>query len=433
VKRKAFTHLAAAALGVVLAGAFSSGTKTGSSPGGEVAPGSKPPAETKTERPGALKPVAADFRRAWDAVAAKELPILERRSLQHDLLARWAQVDLEGALAAAMAEAWDNDYNPGFEILGSSGNPLITAFAQAFADRPLEAWALIQSGKFGPGAAIIRRQWVTTVGSRDPALLASMLGELPPSLQQFAVSQAVNEASANPGTLDAVLDRLAAYPPGEATDRWLSWIASSLPGDGDPAAFRDQALSLADGPARAVALAKWAASLRGAGDDKFAEEAGLVPDEAKEEAARAVMQALRPDSKSMLGAFDFAMDAGQWPLVAAEAPELLRRAPNSTDAARLADWAMDLPERPETVEIFHRAVDRYIGEDLGRAREWIAGMDEADWHRDRALAEFSQQALRRHQDPASSRWALDQIADPSLKATAEGWRRDWERERSGGP
>jgi hypothetical protein len=380
-----------------------------------------------------LKPSAADFRRAWEAVAEKDLPIIERISLQHRLLERWAEVDLEGALDAAMAEAWDNDYNPGFEILGTSGHPLISAFAEVFADRPLDAWALIQSGRLGAGAAIARRQWVTAVGAREPALLASMLGELPPSLQQFAVGQAVNEAAPNPATLSAVLDRIAAHPAGEASDRWLAWIASSLPGEGDPAGLRDQALSAPDGPARAVALAKWAASLRGADDETLATEAGRLPDEAKDGAARAMMHALRPDSKSLLGAFDFAMEAGQWQLVAAEAPELLRRAPNSTDAARLATWALDLPERPETVEIFHRAVDRYIGEDLGRAREWIASMDAADWHRDRALAEFSQQALRRHQDPESSRWALDLIGDPALKATAEGWRRDWERERSGSP
>ncbi len=432
MKRKAMTHLAAVALGFVLAGAFSSRARTAATPEREAV-GPRPLAETKSERTAALKPTAADFRRAWAAVAAKELPLIERISLQHQLLEHWAEVDLEGALDAAMAEAWDNDYNPGFEILGTSGHPLISAFAKVFADRPLDAWEMIQSGRFGAGAAIIRRQWVTAVGTSDPALLASMLGELPPSLQQFAVNQAVREAAPNPGTLNAVLDRIAAHPVGEASDHWLAWIASSLPGEGNPAGLRDQALSAPDGPARAVALAKWAASLRGADDGTFAGEVSRIPANAKEDAARAMMHALRPDSKSLLGAFDFAMEAGQWQLVAAEAPELLRHAPNSTDPARLADWAMDLPERPETVEIFHRAVDRYIGEDLARAREWIAGMDAADWHRDRALAEFSQQALRRHQDPESSRWALDLIGDPALKATAEGWRRDWERERPGSP
>jgi hypothetical protein len=92
----------------------------------------------------------------------------------------------------------------------------------------------------------------------------------------------------------------------------------------------------------------------------------------------------------------------------------------------MADWATTLPHRPETTQIFHRGVGAHLRQDMQGAREWIAGIASREW-RDRAYAEYSQQALSAKKDPAASRWALDQIQDPAFKATAEGWRRGWEQ------
>ncbi len=95
-------------------------------------------------------------------------------------------------------------------------------------------------------------------------------------------------------------------------------------------------------------------------------------------------------------------------------------------ASQLAEWVADLPPRKETTEMFHRGVEPFIRQDRQAAWEWMSGLEDGTW-RDRAFAEYSQQALNRFNDPAASRKALDQVQDPAFKASAEGWRKDWEQ------
>ncbi len=94
----------------------------------------------------------------------------------------------------------------------------------------------------------------------------------------------------------------------------------------------------------------------------------------------------------------------------------------------MAEWAVNLPQRAETAEMFHRGVEPFIQQDRAGAWDWISQLETGIW-RDRAYAEYSQQSLRRFNDPDQSRQALDQIEDPNFKQTAEKWRKDWEREK----
>lgn len=439
MKRRIASHAAALAAGIALAAALarkpadSPSNSSTNSPAAHETRSSRP--DRETSKIGTLQ--SDDYRRAWAALASKEHTLLERRGLQIQLLERWAEVDLEGALQAAMAEAWDNDYNPGFSVLGTAGHPLIGAFAKAFADRPLDAWELINSGKFGVGAHILREQWVTRVAAKDGVLLISMLAEVPPSMREFAINRAVEEAKTRPEVLQAILAKLLALPPGDESEKWLKLAAANLPDGGDPVALREQWLNSQGGSSRTLALMSWGASLRRADEATLLKEWENIPEDQRGEAAKAMLSPMDYESKALTTAIDLAMQAGEWDYLAAKAPEQLRWHAHHADPVTLADWAMDLPERPETVELFHRAVDRYIGEDLPRAKGWLEEMEPGDWHRERGLAEYSQQALRRHQDPEASRWALDRITDPALKQAAEGWRQDWEREtgkvRFGGP
>ena len=439
MKRRIVSHAAALAVGIALAAAVAS--KPADPPSNSSSESPAAP-ETRTSRPGREIPKigslrSEDYRRAWAAVASKELSLLDRRSLQVGLLKRWAEVDLEGALQAAMAEAWDNDYSPNMSELGTAGHPLIGAFAKAFAERPLDAWELINSGKFGVGAHILREQWVTSVAAKDGVLLVSMLAEVPPGMREFAINRAMDGAKTRPEVLQAILAKLLALPPGKEGESWLKLAATNLPDGGDPVALREQWLNSQEGSSGTLALMSWGASLRRADAATLLKEWEGIPEARRGEAAKAMLSPMNYESKALTTAIDLAMQAGEWEYLAAKAPEQLRQNAHHTDPVALAEWAMDLPERPETVELFHRAVDRYIGDDLPRARGWLEEMEPGDWHRERGLAEYSQQALRRHQDPEASRWALDQITDPALKQAAEGWRQDWEREtgkvRFGGP
>ncbi|HEY1123030.1 MAG TPA: hypothetical protein VGE67_15565, partial [Haloferula sp.] len=376
------------------------------------------------------KPRTGDFKAAWDAVASKSLTFSERMRLQRDLLEKWAEVDLQGALDAAMAEAWDNDYNPGFEMLGTSGNLYIEAFRKAFADRPLDSWALISSGRYGVGTEILRKQWITSVAAIDGPMVLSVIGDMPngTSAKEFAVEEAMRSAATNPDRQAAVLAKLLELPADEQTERWIQKSSAYLPTDGDPAALRGEWTALPAGTQRTLAIMKWAASLKMADDAALRDEWSHVPVEGRAGAVDALLSSTSYDTKSLLTILDLTMEAGQWTKLSKEGHEKLIFNSAGIEPVKLAEWAVKLPEREETVELFHRSVDRYISEDMPRAKEWLEQMEPGDWHRERGLAEYSQQALRSHNDPEASRWALDQISDPALKEKAEGWRRDWERE-----
>ena len=381
----------------------------------------KPGKESKPK----LKP--NEFQKAWDAVASRKLSLSDRMSLQRKILEKWAEVDLAGAMDAAMKEAWDGDtsFSNGTYYFNA---PLLSAFSQAFSDRPLEAWELIQSGKFGVGAQILRGQWLESVSKSNGLLVASMLSELPGSLQKEAVMESLRNAKAGPER-DALIAKIIEQA-GDKHDDWIQAAFKDLPGGGDPVALRNQWTALPAGAARQVAMMKWGASLRTLDAEKLSSELANVPENAKAETAKAMLSQLNGESPGLLSALEFAIATDQWGSLAKSTASQLANfgERNHMDPAKLAEWGSNLPQRPDTVETFHKSIGRYIRDDLPRAKEWFQSMPEGSWQRDHGLAEFSQQALWGKNDPAFSQWALDSITDPAIKAEAQGWRHDWEEQ-----
>ncbi|WP_367872761.1 hypothetical protein [Luteolibacter sp. Populi] len=353
------------------------------------------------------------FREAWELLAARDEPMAVRLANQRKLLAEWAEVDLAGAMDAAMAEAWDQED-------GGNGDPapLTEAFQKAFMENPLAAWKLIQSGRYGVGAQLLRREWVNSVCIKDGLLVISMLDELPMSLRQEAIGSAAVMAGRSPGKLDEILAKMATFPPGEATDQWIAWAAQSIPDGGDPTELRGQWAGAAPGPARNVAMLTWGASLRMADQDALAEEWAGIPDVERGDAAKAVLNQLNADSRGLLPALNLAMAAGEWDYLAKRAAELLG-VRDGLGEQGLEEWVLTLPERPEAEPLFRAAMEQYMGSNPQRAREWIAGMPSDDWHTQQALAEYARRALGQGSGREAT-WALEQIKDPALKAKAMG-------------
>lgn len=96
----------------------------------------------------------------------------------------------------------------------------------------------------------------------------------------------------------------------------------------------------------------------------------------------------------------------------------------------ISEWGLGLPERPETVDIYRRAITGYINQNPIEARDWIMSMQLGDWRRERALMEYSQNSLWYKNNPDASQWAIDQITDPKVKGTAISWREEW-KQRTG--
>ncbi len=424
------SHLAAVGIGIALA---ASATGYFRHPGPAAPPAGKPvvrasPTETvpharmKTDKPTKESLTTVDFQGAWNGLATRKLSRSARIPIQRKLLEAWAQVDLRGALDAAMKEAWGG----GDHFVGTS------AFSQVFADRPLDAWALIQSGRYGVGAQSLREQWVTAVLAKNRLLVASMLAEFPGRMPKRVIPELLWGIQSDPER-DAIVAKIVEQA-GDDHDDWLQDTFKKLPGGGDPAALRDRWSALPAGSARKVAIMQWSAGLRDLSEDNLAAELAQVPPEMKGEATKAVLSQIDETSPGLLPAMKFAIASDQWGAVAKSVTSQLANFSEHSDTApqKLAEWGTNLPERPDTVEIYHKAIGRYIREDLPRAKQWLTTMPEGSWQRENGLAEFSQQALWRKNDPAASQWALDTISDPEVKAEATRWRQDWKRQTGGG-
>lgn len=367
----------------------------------------------------------SEFARAWKAVRGGKFTTPERLKAQRELLKRWAEVDLTAAIEAALGEAWDDDHG---EVFGGGSGPLLNVFSEAFAKNPQEGWDMIRGRQFGVATGILRGIWMTAVGAKDPLFLASHVGELSWRDRQDALYACQNGISRIPGGVTGadVFKVLAGLPEDVVTTEQLLEFAAPQRA-ADPASLKEEILRLGSGDGR---LAKVKAMLLGMAlaAKSPGEIAGEIRDLPKELGQEVLWAAFKRghNAEGVLGVMDLLIKEDAWAKVEQrDTVRQLQRLSRDGAAAAVADWATTLPVRKETSELFYRSVDTYLRENMDTSRTWIAGISNPGW-RDRAYAEYSQQALNAHHDPAASRWALDQIGDSTFKGQAESWRSQWE-------
>lgn len=363
-----------------------------------------------------------EYKAAWDAIGFRNVTVQERVELQKKLLAQWALVDMEAAMMAALSGPWDgNDQEGGIDAL-------LSVFAEAFRLQPLVAWDLIQSGKFGPGSALFREQWATTVARHEPVLAVSMIGSFSRDHQSTVLRYALSGASENKELRAQILAKLAELPPDTKDLSGLIAEAFKIsPSDGDPASYREAIANATSDQARTMALHEYLSSLRNLDATALRNEWSQLPPDLQARAAVGLFNS-PVGVKNAPDVLDLIMETGQWDrLKDPTAQNNIRNYARTLNGVDLASWGMKLPERPETIEIFRRAVDPYISRNIGDAKGWIETLPQG-WHRDRALGQFSQHALYGSKDPALSQWALDQISDPKIQAEAAKWRGDWAKQ-----
>jgi hypothetical protein len=369
----------------------------------------------------------SEFARAWKAVRAGKFTTPERLKAQRELLKRWAEVDLTAAIEAAMGEAWDDDHG---EVFGGGTGPLLDVFWEAFAKNPQEGWDMIRGRQFGVATGILRGIWMSAVGAKDPLFLATHVGELSWRDRQDALYACQNGISRTPGGVTGadVFKVLAGLPEDVVTTEQLLEFASPHTVITDPASLKEEILRLGSGDGR---LAKVKAMLlgRALAAKSPGEIAGEIQDLPKELGQEVLWAAFKGgrNAEGVLGVMDLLIREDAWAKVEQrDTVQQLQRLSRNGGAAAVADWATTLPVRKETSELFYRSVETYLRENMDTSRTWIAGIPTPGW-RDRAYAEYSQQALNAHNDAAASRWALDQIGDSAFKGEAESWRSQWEK------
>lgn len=427
--RLLFTHLAVAALAFV---AFRSVASThhgeavaASSNASAVRTSTGKSARSSSTR-ASVRAESAVFQDAWNAIPAKKLSPHERIQLQVELLNRWAEKDLDGAIAAALKESWDDA--PGWS--GGIEKLLTDGFGQVFLDRPDDVWEMIREKRFGIlGSALIRNAWAQALSAKDPSLLASYL----PEMQGTVFKDTLSALTVNMKTPDQARElwqRLSDRTQWEGGDvDLLEPVADNLVRFLDAPEIRE-IMGKSDGPLAATACAMLARKLMYGNNPPELETAlADVPDDLKGRFAFETLKAVRFENSGMVRDAVNHLAAGQqWEYLGKqEVSGLMGWLANTDGPQEVAEWVCSLPPHPQTTEIFHRGVEPFIRKDRGAAIGWIASIDDPVW-RDRGYAEYSQQCLRRFNDPDASRQALDQIADPAFKLTAESWRKSWERE-----
>lgn len=170
----------------------------------------------------------------------------------------------------------------------------------------------------------------------------------------------------------------------------------------------------------------YAGSGKAATSEQVSARIDSLPEDQRGPFARALLTADSGNAELLQTALEHLVDHEQWQLLTpAETSRAMVAMREKADPVVLAEWAVSLPPRQETSEMFHRGVEPFIRKSPEEAWGWIQEMDEGYW-RDRALAEYSQINLHVFNDPEKSAAALEQIRDPEFLKVAQGWRKGWE-------
>ena len=173
-----------------------------------------------------------DYAAAWESLKDGKLQRTERVELQRQLLAEWAEIDLESALHAYFGD-------PPMNRDAFLWSPLNDIFLSAISRQQGLTWELIQKHAFGPRTSELRQEWIRAKGDGDPIGLLSHLDDLPPwreskfgTSREWAVSSALRGAhatGADPALGSTVLTRLLAIPADQGGSQAVKAARDYLP------------------------------------------------------------------------------------------------------------------------------------------------------------------------------------------------------------
>ena len=379
-------------------------------------------------RGGAFQPSSSwrggEYARAWKAVRTAKLTSAERLQVQRDLLKQWAEVDLTSAIEAALAEAWDGGTQDYYDPHG----PLLGSLREALAKDPAQGWEMIHGRQFGVATGMLRHVWISAVAEKDPLFLASKLGELSWRDRGEAIGACRGQFQPGSETGKKLFAQLALLPEDVVSSDVLLSFTDHATEDSTPEALKEEILGLGgQDPRLAKVLAiQWGRQISGLSPAEVAGQVAGLPEALRQEVVWAAFGRTE-SAENMLGLATLLAQEGAWEkLEQRSTVSWIQEFARSGSAKEVADWATTLPVRKETTELFHRSVDHYLKNNMEDSREWLGSLPQGVW-RDRAYAEYSQQALNAHNNPEASRWALDQISDSTFKGEAESWRSQWEK------
>ncbi|HVJ46708.1 MAG TPA: hypothetical protein VM511_10010 [Luteolibacter sp.] len=361
---------------------------------------------------------ARDFRKAWDAIADQSLGTAERHQLQMMLLRQWAEVDLEGALEAAFDTSWDSE--------GGMGGirQLLGVFSEQFAKRPTDSWDLITSGKFGLGAAIAKGIWAEAVVKENPLLVVNSFSQIPYHTRTGIFAKILESIKQDPSKIGQFYDKLAELPQNEQYLNFIRDAVTQLGARGTTEELRSKFLGATSEAQRTILIHEYGKALGTSDLATIQAELSQLPEADRGRMLRSI-NIHSPVGENTPKIVEMILEAGEYAKSYQAITSKLREyAKEPEKQVALANWAMNLPQSEDAAKVVHRAVEPYLMADPKAARGWLESLP-SSWAKDRALAEYSQHSVWRRNDSETSWWAINQISNPQVKATATQWRSSW--------
>lgn len=426
---KVLSHLVCVGLGIGLAVSLRSGwMESGAvkeTPGGEAEVVSGKSQVNNPGRPGRsgdfaeakaevkASAVGDDFAGAWREIASRDLTVSQRLEMQIKILNQWAKVDLEAAMHAALDNAWDGGTDKG------GVGPLMVAFGDAFRERPLEAWDLLQSGKLGLGAVWFERQWVESAAEKEPAFLFSVAPKISAATRQHAIEQAMRSAAKDPEMMEAMIRKLIELPDNPSANNYIGIAFNALPAKEGNAEVRGRLAAATNERAKTVLLHEYTSTLRDASASVISSEWGQLSPEMQKRAAVAFFNGKQGTSNAP-AVLDMLIKNEQWYVLRGSAAKLSEYGKSTTDPRGLAEWAMSLPERGETASMFFRAMEPFVIRNNPEAKEWIGSLPPGDWKTELALQTYANNALYARNDEELFAWTVERMSSETQR---EGMKR----------
>lgn len=405
-------HLLAIALGISVARVWhradgrsvlgeSAATATGGSFGGidnmRVSRRGKPVAEGRMD--------AAVLRGAWQEMQ-RQSPA-DRARLRPLLLAKWAEVDLEAALEAALLEP--------------DSAELLAAFDDLFEKHPEAFQPLLAGERFGLKSAEFRDWWINRMSGADPDGLLAAIGDFNESDQKKILKRCADGMTGDPEKLWGMMGDFAKLPDTPANRKLWAMAAREAAARGSAETVVEK-LSAISGPAGdamiSVAMTVMLEKTDYAG--ARATYASLPPD-LKRQIIQAELRAPGGNPGPFLAAVDEVIGTAEWTdLQHPLAVKLHEMNPTQEQFPMMLDWASKLPEREDTLDLYRVAVRKFVTYQPDEAREWIGGM-KGGWKQQNSLASFAQSALFGRSDVAGAEWARGQVTDPRFRAEVDGF------------
>ncbi len=309
-----------------------------------------------------------------------------------------------------------------------------SAFSEVFVDRSEDVLKLIQDRK--PGvleSSLLLEAWFgALLFAKDRNLYFTYLRGMTGDDFTKVLGRASARAK-DPEFLTKILDLLPEKESEGMTFDGIDRYFSSAVGEQLP---KDELMAKlgSAGPAlscfyTSILAARFSDNSRYASAEAVTAEIASLPEDNRDGFAKALLSSHGGNPAILQAALDHLVEHEQWQLLdKGETSRAVMIMREKVDPVEMAGWAVNLPPREETTEMFHRGVEPYIRKSPEEAWNWIQEMDDGFW-RDRALAEYSQINLHVFNDPEKSAAAIGQIRDPAYREIVKGWRASWEKQK----